>query len=205
MVRLASIDLVGELGRVPEASPRLPLAIVAIATAFALALAGPAAAKPLIGKDGKIHACYRVKGKPRGGLRVVKSAKARCRRGERKVAWVAGGAIGEAGAPGAVGHPGAQGSGGSSSTLEEKVVALTARVKDLEAILQGVTNSQLLAAINSVPVVETLCDQTEALTEQTGALGEAIEGLSLNALLLGLGGALNIPGLPEALPDFSCT
>ncbi len=191
-----------------EATPRLSLAVVATATAFVLALTGSAAAKPLVGQDGKIHACYRVKGKPKGGLRVVKSAKARCRRGERKVAWVASGAIGQSGAPGASGHQGAQGPNGSSSSssiLEEKVLTLTERVEDLEAILQGVTNSQLLAAIDSVPVLAALCDQTAALTEQTGALGEALEGLSLNALLLGLGGALNIPGLPEALPDFSCS
>jgi hypothetical protein len=40
------------------------------------------------GKNGTIQACYRVKGKPKGALRVV-PAQQRCKRGERKVVWSA--------------------------------------------------------------------------------------------------------------------
>lgn len=202
---------------------RLSLASLAVAAVLLSALvAGAVAAPP--GKDGKVHACYRVKGKPKGVLRVVRSPKARCRRGERKLTWTLAGAPGPAGAPGGAGS-GQQGQAGasgsvSSSSLEEKVSALTTRVQNLESVLQGVTNqsltgaiaavdgltnSELTEAVNAVPIVATLCDQATALTAQTGLLGDAIEGLSLNALLTGLGGVLQIPTLPAALPAFSCT
>ncbi|HEU4393217.1 MAG TPA: hypothetical protein VFR04_06225 [Solirubrobacterales bacterium] len=188
------------------ATPRLALA-AAIAATLLLALAGSADARPLIGKDGKIHACYRVKGKPRGELRVVKSAKAHCRRGERRTAWFASGAVGPAGAPGAsgaAGHTGADGQGAaiaSTTVLEEKVLALTERVKALEGVLQGVTNSQLLAAIAAAPVVETLCGEVTALVAQTNDLRDSVGSLvsTLSGSLLGaiFGGV----GLPAALPE----
>ena len=202
---------------------RLALALVAIATASVLVLTGSAAAKPLIGKDGKINACYRVKGKPKGELRVVKSAKARCRRGERKVAWVVSGAVGSAGAPGeigATGHSGAQGSDGTSgtsstATLEEKVLGLTERVKelegiterveDLEGILGDLNNAQLLAAVNSVPLVETLCGEVTGVIAQTnllrGSVGSLVSTLSGSLL----GPIFGSVGLPPALPEtLSC-
>ena len=56
-----------------------------------------ATAAPPVGKDGQIHACYRVKGKPKGSLRVVPSAKKRCKRGERKVTWSVTGSTSQAG------------------------------------------------------------------------------------------------------------
>src|SRR5262249_29186201 len=103
----------GTLAGVSSATTRIPLAVVAAVAALAvsLALAGSAAAAP-IGKDGKINACYRVKGKPKGTLRVVKSARARCHRGERRVAWVLAGAPGAAGAAGVPGDAGRSGSQG---------------------------------------------------------------------------------------------
>lgn len=198
-----------------------PLLVFVLAFAFALVPAGGAAAKPLVGKDGKIYACYKVKGKPKGELRVVKSARAHCRRGERKVAWVASGAIGAAGAPGAAGsagHAGAQGSDSATSTatLEERVVDLTERVKGLEAILEGVTNeslsdaiaavsglsnAQLLAAVGAVPLVGTLCGEVTGLVAQTNDLRD-----SVGSLVSILGGSLLGPifgsvGLPTALPE----
>jgi len=56
---------------VTRATPRLRFAVIALAVGLALVLGGTASAKPLIGKDGKIHACYRVKGKPRSMIRVI--------------------------------------------------------------------------------------------------------------------------------------
>jgi hypothetical protein len=190
---------------VSSAASRLSLASLAVAAVLlSVLVAGAVAAPP--GKDGKVHACYRVKGKPKGALRVVRSAKARCRRGERKLTWTLAGAPGPAGTAGS-GQQGQAGADGSvsSSILEEKVSALTTRVQNLESVLQGVTNLELTEAVNAVPVLATLCDQATALTAQTGLLGDAIEGLSLNALLTGLGGVLQIPTLPAALPAFSCT
>lgn len=68
---------------------RVPIWLTSFAAAAILlaCFAGSAAAQGPVGKDGQIHACYRVKGKPRGELRVVPSAQARCRRGERKTTW----------------------------------------------------------------------------------------------------------------------
>jgi hypothetical protein len=173
-------------------SPTALTAIVALA--LSLALAGVVSAAPL-GKEGKIHACYRVKGKPKGVLRVVKNPRARCHRGERKVSWLLAGSLGSGGAPGAPGSSGAPGAPGAAGTgsalsrteLEERITVLTARVESLEGLLRG-------------PV----CDQLAALTAQTGALGEVIEGLGLNGVLTTLGGLLDIPELPDALPEFSC-
>jgi hypothetical protein len=62
--------------------------------------AATAAAVPPVGQDGQIHACYRVKGKPKGGPRVVSSAKKRCKSGERKVTWSVAGTGGQVGAGG---------------------------------------------------------------------------------------------------------
>src|SRR5690242_1537938 len=82
--------------------------VLLVATLTLACFGGTAAAKrqQLVGRDGKIHACYRVKGKPKGMVRVVRGGNYRCRRGERRMAWpiavVAGG-------PGAKGDPGAAG------------------------------------------------------------------------------------------------
>jgi len=170
---------------VTRATPRLLLAPIVLAIGFALLWSGTASAKPLIGKDGKIHACYRVKGKPKGMVRVVKSPKARCRKGERKVAWVAAGAIGSAAGPGSQGAAGPAGSTPSITALEAKVAGLTARLQGLEGILAGV------------------CTQTTAVTTQINSLATALGGTVL-AGIIPLGLALVIPTLPEALPDYAC-
>ena len=168
-----------------RATPRLLLAAIAMATGFALLWSGAASAKPPIGKDGKIHACYRVKGKPKGMVRVVKSPKARCRKGERKVAWAAAGAIGSAGGSGPQGSAGPAGSTPSISALEQKVAGLTARLQSLEGTLAGV------------------CTQTTALTTQINALATALGGTVLGGVIP-LGLALVVPALPSALPDYVC-
>ena len=169
------------------------IALAAVATlVLSLALAGVAAAAP-VAKDGMIHACYRVKGKPKGAMRVVKSGQARCQRGERRLAWVATGALGAAGGNSIL----------STSELEETIDLLTARVVALEGILQGVSNGQLLAAINSVPLVETICGRVVGLIGQTNLLRGSVNTLvsTLTGSLLGaiFGGVTVPPLLPETL------
>ena len=179
--------------------------------ASALLLAGfceQASAKrhPLVGGDGKIHACYRVKGKPRGALRAVRSSRARCRRGERKVAWAVaavGGPTGVGGGQGATGGAGAQGA--VSLALAEQVDLLSERVKSLEATLTGVTNADLLAVVDSLPTINSLCKQNEELAEQVNLLQGVIGGLGLEPALE-LIGLLEIPELPTELEldEFGC-
>ena len=179
--------------------------------------AGTASAAPLVGKDGRIHACYKVKGKAKGTVRLVRGAKARCPRGWKKAAWSA---AGQAGTPGEPGNPGEKGSGGGGgqpggkgdpgdlttgtkvASLETKVTELVSQVKSLEAILAGVTNAGLKEAIAKVPVVTALCGQAKALNEQTGELGSSLG--ALNTLLGALVPLFSPVALPPALPSFAC-
>lgn len=198
-------------------------ALGAALTLFAC-VAGPAAAKQrsFVGGDGKIHACYRVKGKPKGMVRVVRGGNHRCRRGERRMAWSVAAAPGAPGASGAGGQAGSGTPGASAtgdSALEAQVNALTAKVAALEGLLQGVTNqdlagmlatlngvtnAQLHEAIDAVPLLETVCDQAAALTTQSNLLGTEFENLvtTLTGSLLGaiFGGI----SAPAALEPFSC-
>lgn len=168
--------------------------LVALVASLSLFLIGQAAARPLVGKDGKIHACYKVKGKPRGALRAVKGRKARCRKGERKVAWTVVGASGQPGPKGAQGSDGGPGTSAQqssqSSTSSEQISLLAARVDSLEAKLAA---------------VEALCEQALALAKQVNLLQGVIGGLGLEPALE-LIGLLEIPILPEALKleDFGC-
>lgn len=199
----------------------LALALAAAMTS-SIVLAGTTGAVPLVGHDGMIHACYRVKGKPKGSLRVVPNGRAHCRRGERKVAWTVAGAVGPSGVEGARGAQGGQGGSGqgaqgaSGSTLTEQVDSLTERVKSLEGTLAGVTNGDLTGmlatlkglnnegltnAVNSLPAIESLCTQSSALTEQVNLLRNVVGGLGLEGVL---GGLLKIPTLPNELKPFTC-
>lgn len=194
----------------------LSLAIVALLVACAPALAK----NRLVGEDGKIHACYRVKGQPKGALRVVRGMRPHCRRGERQVAWTVAGAVGPTGSAGAQGADGPTGQTGTQVTVDagllEEVKLLSGRVEELEstlngvtnsdltgmlATLQGLTNEDLVAAVNALPVVEAVCEQSETLTEQVNLLQEVLSGLKLEGVL---GGILKIPSLPEELETFSC-
>jgi hypothetical protein len=165
--------------------------------AFVLLTSSPASAAGIVAKDGKIHACYKAKGKGKGTLRVVRSAKVKCPKRWKKVAWNAGGPTGsqgEAGAGGESGAAGLPGLSGSTGTvvvkqLEDKVTELLEKVKQLEAL---------------IPTVTALCAQASTLTTQLNSVEEALGGLKLNAVLTTLGGLLEIPALPGALPAFSC-
>src|ERR1700709_1185458 len=109
-------------------------------------LSQPASAASLAGKDGMIHACFKAKGKGKGTLRVVRSAKAKCPRGWKKTAWSArgpgatggggeggsAGGNGEGGAPGTTGTNGATGTKGTVTSLEKQVTELLTHGKRLE-------------------------------------------------------------------------
>jgi hypothetical protein len=211
------------------ANPRLARLSIALCAAAAMLLipVGPASAGP-VSKDGQIHACYRVKGKPKGQLRVVRSARARCRRGERKVAWSVASSSGLPG-PTAQGFQGVPGAPGASSTdgtaddaaLKAQVGALAVRVQALEGLLNGVSdgdlsgvlstlqgldNKGLTDAVNAVPAVEALCQQAPELTEQVNEVGAGI--VSMIGVLTGvplIGPIFGGVAIPTALPDFSCT
>jgi hypothetical protein len=194
---------------------RLARASIALCAAVAILLipAGPASAGPVT-KDGKIHACYRVKGKPKGQLRVVRSAKARCRRGERKVAWSAASASGLPGATaqgsqGGAGEPGASGSDGAAddAALKAQVGALSVRVQALEGLLNGVADGDLSGAlstlqgidgkgltnaVNSVPVVGSLEDTLQGLDNEE--LTDAVETVPAVETL-----CQQVPGLTEQI------
>jgi len=180
--------------------------------AFVLFTSAPASAAGIVAKDGKIHACYKAKGRGKGTLRVVRSAKVKCPKKWKKVSWYASGPTGPQGAagnPGANGETGTNGGSGLPGTtgtvtvkaLEDKVTELLNKVQSLETILQGINNQQLKEAIAAVPVVGELCTQATALTSKSGELGTALGGLStvLDTLTV-----LALPSIPTALPPFSC-
>lgn len=181
--------------------------------AFVLFTSSPASAAGIVAKDGKIHACYKAKGRGKGTLRVVRSAKVKCPKKWKKVSWYASGPAGPQGAagnPGGNGETGTNGSNGLPGTpatatvvkgLEDKVTELLTKVQSLETILQGIDNQQLKEAIAAVPVVGELCTQATALTSKSGELGTALGGLStvLDTLTV-----LALPSIPTALPPFSC-
>lgn len=198
---------------------RVGLLVAVVALGSALLLPGAAGAAP-IGKDGKVHACYKAKGKARGQVRLARSAKARCPKGWKKISWPANTATGQAGAPGSPGAPGQSGSPGqvSTSVLETQVSSLLSRLDglektigelkgtigglegklgDLEGVVGGLAGSLALLE----PTVTALCGQAEALTGQSNALSGVLEGLELLGVV---GGLLVVPALPEALPDFTC-
>jgi hypothetical protein len=168
--------------------------------AFVLFTSTPASAAGIVAKDGKIHACYKAKGRGKGTLRVVRSAKVKCPRKWKKTSWYASGPAGPEGAsgtPGANGETGTNGGSGLPGTtgtvtvkaLEDKVTELLTKVKELEAL---------------VPVVGALCSQASTLTTQLDSVESALGGLKLNAVLTTLGGLLEVPTLPGPLPGFSC-
>jgi hypothetical protein len=123
--------------------------------AFILFTSAPATAAGIVAKDGKIHACYKAKGKGKGTLRVVRSAKVKCPKKWKKTSWYAAGQpgpqgpqgeSGQAGAAGATGATGAQGTPGRNENvvvneLEDKVTELLTKLQSLESVLKGISNT----------------------------------------------------------------
>ena len=181
---------------------RFPVFMALFALLGVAAFSATASAASPIAKDGKIHACYKAKGKGKGTLRLVRNGKVRCPRKWKKVAWQAS-ATGPAvpGAPGPAGPQGPQGERGLQGTagnvvveeLENKVSELLTKVQSLEAAIAN------LAGLETI--VGSLCTQAETLTSQMNALEDVVGGIQLNTLLAVL---LEIPTLPGALPNFSC-
>jgi hypothetical protein len=194
---------------------RFPLSLALLAVLGLMAFASTASAASPVAKDGKIHACYKAKGKGKGTLRLVRNGKVRCPKKWKKVAWYAAGQPGpagpqgqpgSAGAPGANGQPGERGLPGTAGNvavedLEKQVKELLTKVQGLETILKGITNADLKEAIAAVPVVEALCTQADALTEQSNGLGTALSGLSTIVDTLTV---MGLPSVPAALPPFEC-
>ena len=142
--------------------------LLAIVGLMSLALAGNAVAAPAIGKGGKISACYRVKGKAKGAMRVVPAKQAAAgtaneswpgaspARLARQAPMAAAGAQGQSGANGAQGQPGSDGTSGTGeAALETKIADLTVKIASLENILNGVDGTELTETINGLPVLET--------------------------------------------------
>jgi hypothetical protein len=209
-----------ERGGVSRSSPVLLLLALC---AFVLCTSSPASAASLVGSDGQIHACYKVKGKAKGTLRVVRSAKVKCPKKWKKVSWYASGPAGpqgESGGNGGSGETGTNGTSGLPGTpatatvvkqLEGKVTELLNKVSSLETVLKGIDNQQLKEAISSIADVKalesavgSLCSQSSTLTSQLNSVESALGGLSLNTALTMLGGVLNVPTLPGPLSSFSC-
>jgi hypothetical protein len=200
---------------------RQPRTVLALAIASALSAAllttgmvGTAAAAGLLGKDGKVYACYRTKGKAKGTVRLVAKRK-HCRKGEKKISWNATGPAGEGGQGGSNAEPGLGGETGVAG-LEGRIEKITDRVETLESKLKGITNAtlnevvsklqgvsgaQLQEAVKSVANVKALCSQATKLTDQTQGLGDAFKTAEV---IGGLGLSLLVPGLPTSLPDFGC-
>ncbi len=199
---------------VPHVNVKALIVSLVGAAILLFSLIGTAGAASPVGKDGKIHACYRVKGKPKGAMRIVPASQKRCKRGERKVAWSATSMTGAPGVNGTAGTTGSSqaGSNGSNgadgsneAVLKTQVASLNLKVDGLEKVLGDVTNGQLTEAVDTLPLVEELCTQNEELANQIDLVAGVVEGLGLNQALDLLGGLLEIPELPEPLgPGFGC-
>lgn len=199
----------------------LVLALLAAAALCVTVLINEASGA-LIGKNGRVYACYKAKGKRKGAVRLV-TKKGKCHKGEKKVSWSAVGPSGESGENGQNGENGVGGEGGTggekgatATGLEKQVQSLTTKVTQLESVLkginpgdltgalgklQGVSGTGLQEAVAKVPVVNMLCAQSSKLTEQSNGMAAAIEGLSLVGTTLI---SIVSPQLPAALPKFTC-
>jgi hypothetical protein len=215
---------------VKAGSRSLGLVVSMALVALLVGVFGASASAAPIAKNGKVNACYKVKGKAKGAMRVV-PAKKKCRKGERKLAWsVAGpGSNGQAGSNGATGATGAAGATGpvgpagatatsSEALLETKIAGLTLKLEVLEGLLGGLTNGELTSVVDkldgitglelsetvgALPVLDSVCSQTSTLTGQTNLLRGVLDGLGLSPALEAIG-LLTIPALPAALPAFDC-
>jgi hypothetical protein len=194
--------------RVTRVIRRVGTTVAAATTLIALTAAtSSASASSPIGRDGVVHACYVVKGKKKGTIRVVpRAASCNKRQGQRAIAWSMGGPVGPRGATPAPSSSGADGTNGvgaegPAGQVEKSVLEtiqtqtsvineLTKEVTNLETSLLGVEGT-----------LEGACTQLSSVTKQTGLVEGVVKGLSLTGVL---GGLLNIPALPTPLGTFAC-
>jgi len=203
---------------------RLAALALAMFAAVALWAAAPdaAGAAKLVGKDGKVYACYKAKGKAKGAVRLVPK-KGKCKRGEKKISWGSVGPAGESGQGGENGTSGESGAAGETGTagvkgLESKVQSLTSKVTALESVLQGITNADLLGmlsklqgisptqlqeAVAAVANVKALCTQASVLTSRANELGSLFGGIELGGVIPSLL-KLVVPSAPASLQPFGC-
>ncbi|HTT93266.1 MAG TPA: hypothetical protein VMF55_01220 [Solirubrobacterales bacterium] len=199
-------------------APALALLIAAVLCAAVVGEASGA----LVGKNGRVYACYKAKGKHKGAVRLVAKS-AHCRKGEKKVSWSVTGPSGENGSNGENGTPGEGGAGGEKGAaatqgLEKQVQALTTKVTSLESVLKGITNTELLGALSklqgisgtqlqeavaSIADVKALCSQASVLTEQANKLGSLFGGIELGGTIPALL-KLVVPTAPPSLAPFGC-
>jgi hypothetical protein len=202
----------------------LALALLAAAAICAVVVVGEASAAGLVGKDGRVYACYKAKGKTKGAVRLV-AKKGKCHKGEKKTSWSVVGPSGQGGENGQNGENGAGGEGGAGGEkgttvqgLEKQVQSLTSKLTSLESVLkginpgdlsgmlsklQGISPTQLQEAVSSVTKVNALCSQTSELTNQSNALGKTIGGLGLLGNLPPLELTKAVP-IPTPLSSFAC-
>jgi hypothetical protein len=136
----------------PSRRPRSPWLACAVAATASAAVVGAFATARIPDRDGSIHGCV---GK-NGALRVIDSAKARCRRGERALVFNQRGPRGEAGPPGEPGLPGAPGLAGSSGPTGPAgppgaVGAQGSPGNDAGTIVDGGDCGDIQSAIDSLP------------------------------------------------------
>lgn len=196
-----------DISAVPQRSARLGLGAIAALVGVLLSLVflvTPSAGASLVGKDGKVYACYKVKGKAKGTMRLV-ARRAHCRRGERKATWSVAGPAGQAGAAGQAGSPGPPGEPGPSGekALETRVTELTEEVEVLQAKLAGISGLELQNAVAAVADVNALCTQAGTLTTRVNTVAQSIGTIALGGLVPSLL-TLAVPTPPTDLPTFTC-
>jgi hypothetical protein len=177
-----------------------PLAAVcALAGAILLVAIAPgdAHAASVVGPTGQISGCYKKKGKAKGALRVVPPGR-HCRKGEKPLSWNAQGQTGTTGAQGT------QGATGQLDSLTAQLSQLETRVTQLEGILSGITNTDLLSAIAGFGNVDALCTEMSTVVGQLNGVRTVLNGLSLGGVIP-LGLLLTVPSIPSALSPFSCS
>lgn len=189
-------------------------ATMAALGALLLTAAGPASAAKPFGKDGTIYACFKVKGKNKGALRVV-SRKPACKRmrGWQPLSWSAvdsGGASGQVGSQGVSGQQGPQGSPGAEGKQGEQGLAGQVEKTLIETVQSQATQINALSAevtdlTDKVQGLEgtvgDTCDQLEVLTDQSNEILDSLLGSSVAIL----GNLLNVPSPPDPLGTFECT
>ena len=122
----------------------LALALLAAAALCAAVIVGEASGA-LVGKDGRVYACYKAKGKRKGAVRLV-AKKGKCHKGEKKVSWSAPAPRARAEKTGRTAKTASAakaatgGEKGASATqgLEKQVQSLTSKVTQLESVLKGI-------------------------------------------------------------------
>ncbi len=193
-------------------------AVAALGVLFLALTTGVAASAQPIAKNGVIHSCVKAKGKNRGALRVVASARGckHLRGGWRSLSWSAGsstGASGQSGAQGSGGQqgpqgaPGPEGRQGVAGQIEKSLVdTVSTQASEIDALNKQVSSltGELLNLEGSLEDVEgtvgETCSQLKTVTTQSDEILSSLLGSSVKVI----GNLLNVPNAPEPLGTFEC-